>query len=157
MASKGIDQSSNQPVGSEYTFAANDTWRELLWADMVLSIDSIPDSFLCLMQQMAKKKLLKDDLHYVEGIEQSFEDRLFVRQMSFWLMVVLLIVLIALVVDIICFLFPSLCAHKTQGLLEGSLLYFPKARSLWPLLAEHSSNQKQRWRSLRRARHSIVP
>ncbi|KAK9846860.1 Protein of unknown function DUF3433 [Penicillium brevicompactum] len=118
-ASKGIDQSSTQPVGSEYTFAANGTSRELLWADMALFTDSITDSFSCLMQQMAKNKLLKDDLHYVEGTEQSFEDRLFVRQMSFWLMAVLLTVLIALVVVLLCFFVPVAVCPQDTGSIGG--------------------------------------
>jgi hypothetical protein len=117
-------QSASQSIyslttGSEFTFAANGTSRDVFWADNTVFTDAIAGSFSCLMQQMVKNKLLQDDSHYVEGTEQFIEGRLFVRQMSFWLMAVLLVMLIALVVVLLCLFVPVTACPRDTGSIGG--------------------------------------
>ncbi|KAJ5835440.1 hypothetical protein N7447_001466 [Penicillium robsamsonii] len=117
-ASGGYLPSENAP-GTEFTFAANGTSRDDLWADMAAFTDAITDSLSCLMQQTVNNKLMRHEPHQVEGTERLIEDRIFVRQMSFWLMAVLLVMLIAIVVILLCFFVPVAVCPRDTGSIGG--------------------------------------
>jgi hypothetical protein len=107
------------PVGFQYTFAANGTSRSEFWEDPAVFSDALTGSFSCLMQQTVKNNVLQDEPHHIEGTDQLIEDRLFVRQMSFWLMAALLVMLNAVVVVLICFFVPVAVCPRDIGSIGG--------------------------------------
>ncbi|CAG7930768.1 unnamed protein product [Penicillium olsonii] len=106
-------------AGDQYVFAANDTSREKLWTDTALFERTISDGFSCMMQQVVKNDLLQDKPYHIDGTVQFTEDRLFVRQMSFWLMAVLLTILITIVVILLCFFVPVAVCPRDTGSIGG--------------------------------------
>ncbi|KAJ5164017.1 uncharacterized protein N7500_005847 [Penicillium coprophilum] len=117
-ASGGYLPSESAP-GTEFTFAANGTSRDELWANMTAFTHAVTNSLSCLMQQTVKNKLMRYEPHRVEGTEQLIENRLFVRQMSFWLMAVLLVMSIANVIVLLCFFVPVAVCPRDTGSIGG--------------------------------------
>ncbi|CAG8260359.1 unnamed protein product [Penicillium salamii] len=110
---------TGEPSGYQYVFAANGTSWDKLWADTSAFEHAVADSFSCMMQQVLKNDLLQDEPHNIKGTMQLTEDRLFVRQMSFWLMVVLLGMLIATVVMLLCLFVPVAVCPRDTGSIGG--------------------------------------
>ncbi|KAF7171126.1 hypothetical protein CNMCM6106_005613 [Aspergillus hiratsukae] len=105
--------------GSQYVFAANGTSRELFFTDTAAFTRAISDSFSCLVRQIAKNELLREEPYDVQGTEQLMEERLFVRQLSFWVMTVLLVCLSGIVGILLAFFVPVAVCPRDTGSIGG--------------------------------------
>ena len=118
-AEQGESWNFINPKEGAYVFAANDTsWNEF-WTNMTVYTNALKDSFSCMMQQVIKNDLLQDTPYHVEGTMESTEDRLFVRQMSFWLISVLLGILVAIALTLLCFFVPVAVCPRDTGSIGG--------------------------------------
>lgn len=105
--------------GSQYVFAANGTSRDVFLTDTAAFTRAISDSFSCLVRQIAKNELLREEPYDVQGTEQLIEERLFVRQLSFWLMAILLVCLSGVVSILLAFFVPVAVCPRDTGSIGG--------------------------------------
>lgn len=85
---------------------------------------AIKDSYSCLARQVAKNELLVQSPHQVQGMKRSEEPRLFVRPLSFWLMVALMTTLILAVILLLIFQLPvSVCPRDTSSIAGLSTVF----------------------------------
>lgn len=105
----------------------NGTSQEVYWNDMAAFTDALRSEFSCLMRQVMQNDLLRPDPHTVEGTEQLIEERLFVRQLSFWLMAALLVCLIAIAIILLCFFVPVAVCPRDTGSIGGMATVFAQS------------------------------
>lgn len=112
----------------EFHFTGHkDTPQEVYWNDMSAFTDAMKNEFSCLMRQVMQYELLQSDPHNVEGTEQFIEERLFVRQLSFWLMAALLACLTAIVTTLLCFFVPVAVCPRDTGSIGGMTAVFAQS------------------------------
>ncbi|KAJ5401749.1 uncharacterized protein N7487_007645 [Penicillium crustosum] len=104
-----------------------DTPQEVYWNDMPAFTDAMQNEFSCLMRQVMQYELLQSDPHNIEGTGQFIEERLFVRQLSFWLMAALLVCLIAIVTTLLCFFIPVAVCPRDTGSIGGMTAVFAQS------------------------------
>lgn len=103
------------------------TPQEVYWNDMPAFTDAMQNEFSCLMRQVIQYELLQSDPQNVEGTEQFVEERLFVRQLSFWLMAALLVCLIAIATALLCFFVPVAVCPRDTGSIGGMTAVFSQS------------------------------
>lgn len=103
------------------------TPQEVYWNDMPAFTDAMQNEFSCLMRQVMQYELLQSDPRNIEGTEQFTEERLFVRQLSFWLMAALLVCLIAIATTLLCFFVPVAVCPCDTGSIGGMTAVFAQS------------------------------
>ncbi|KAJ5780636.1 hypothetical protein N7457_005796 [Penicillium paradoxum] len=117
----------DQMAGDQFTFAADGKSRNDFWANMTLFNNVITRSLSCLVQQTVKDQVLQIDPHHVEGTGKWFVKRLFLRQMSFFLMASLLVLLITIVIILLCFFIPVAVCPRDVGSIGGLATVFSRS------------------------------
>ncbi|KAJ5607236.1 hypothetical protein N7537_003855 [Penicillium hordei] len=128
--SLSLSEADGSAVISEEDFhftGPKGTSQEVYWNDMPAFTDAMQNEFSCLMRQVMQYELLQSDPHNVEGTEQFIEERLFVRQLSFWLMAALLVCLIAIVTTLLCFFVPVAVCPRDTGSIGGMTAVFAQS------------------------------
>lgn len=113
-----------------YIFAANGVSLDKFWTNNTVFTDAVTNSLLCMMREVVKNDLSEDKPYDTKGDVEFTEDRLFVRQMSFWLMSVLLAMLIGLVVMLLCFFVPVAVCPNDTGSIGGMAAVFSRSPEL---------------------------
>ncbi|EAU31717.1 predicted protein [Aspergillus terreus NIH2624] len=119
-----IDYSSD--TGSEYVFAAGDS-LEKLWNSSAALAAAVEKSYSCIARQLAKDSLLVQEPHSVQGTERTTDQRLFVRELSFSLMVALLGLLIIVVCLLLVFFIPVAVCPRDTGCIGGLATVFAQS------------------------------
>ncbi|KAL5360844.1 hypothetical protein BJX96DRAFT_184846 [Aspergillus floccosus] len=119
-----IDYSSD--TGSEYVFAASDS-LEALWNSSAALAAAVEKSYSCIARQLAKDSLLVQEPHSVEGTERTTDQRLFVRELSFGLMVGLLGLLIIDICLLLVFFIPIAVCPRDTGSIGGLATVFAQS------------------------------
>ncbi|KAJ5621127.1 hypothetical protein N7510_005111 [Penicillium lagena] len=82
-----------------------------------LFVAAIKDSWSCIMRMVVRDSLLVPNPHNVEGSEQIIEQRLFVRPLSFWSMIILIGILIVDTSFLLYLYVPvSVCSRDTSSI-----------------------------------------
>ncbi|KAJ5705923.1 hypothetical protein N7536_001612 [Penicillium majusculum] len=128
--SLSLSEADGSAVISEEEFhftGHKSTPQEVYWNDMPAFTDAMQNEFSCLMRQVMQYELLQSDPRNVEGTEQFIEERLFVRQLSFWLMAALLVCLIAIATTLLCFFVPVAVCPRDTGSIGGMTAVFAQS------------------------------
>lgn len=115
--------------GEQNVFASHKSLTELRQSPAAFT-KAIKDSYSCLGRQVAKNDLLVHRPHQVRGIERATEPRLFVRPLSFWLMVALMGTLIIAVILLLLFQLPVLVCPRDTSSIAGLSTVFAQSPEL---------------------------
>lgn len=113
--------------GVETALATQSSSKEL-WDSMSTFANAVEASYNCIVLQVVRNSLLSPVENSVDGIERFIETRLFVRKLSFSLMVALLTLLIADTTLLIIFFVPIAVCPRDTGSIGGMATVFTQSR-----------------------------
>lgn len=91
---------------------------QVYWDDMSLFVKRLQDDFACVMRQTIMSELFEPELQHIQGVTTSIETRLFVRVLSFGLLLGLLVSMIAICIVLLIFYVPvTACPWDTSSIM----------------------------------------